>query len=141
MSVLLSPDTVSAYREGHVMNNIVCNLGCCCPSQDVEEIFSYIEVIDQNGGRHFYYEDQKGYDRFEADFHQRRFTSFHEFWTTEEAAEEQRGLFSFRYYVRRPESCYTKLPLAEIRSQLISCRRLPDRVTQFHSYDQEVNYH
>lgn len=141
MSVLLSPDTVSAYREGHVMNDIVCNLGCCCPSQDVEEVFSYIEVIARDGSRHFYYEDPKGYERFEADFHQRRFTSFHEFWTTEEAAEEQRDLFSFRYYVRRPESSYTKTPLEEVRSQLASCRRLPDRVTQFHSYDREVNYH
>ena len=45
-------------------------------------------------------------------------------WTTEEAAEEKRDLFSFRYYVRRPESSYTKLSLAELdelKAKLTAC--------------------
>ena len=29
MNFSLSPENVSAWREGHVMNDIVFNLGCC----------------------------------------------------------------------------------------------------------------
>ena len=42
---------IASWREGHVMNDIVFNLGCCCPSQGTEEVFSYIEVVYQNGNR------------------------------------------------------------------------------------------
>ena len=31
MDFSLSLENVSAWREGHVMNDIVFNLGCCCP--------------------------------------------------------------------------------------------------------------
>ena len=88
MNFSLSPENVSAWREGHVMNDIVFNLGCCCPGQGTEEVFSYIEVVYQNGNRHYFYENEAGFKRFETDFYDKRFTSFHEFWTTEEAAEE-----------------------------------------------------
>ena len=111
MNFSLSTENISAWREGHVMNDIVFNLGCCCPGQGTEEVFSYIEVIYKDGNRHYFYENQTGFDRFEKDFYDKRFTSFHEFWTTEELAEEKRDLFSFRYYVRRPEDAYTHLPL------------------------------
>ena len=77
------------------MNDIVFNLGCCCPSQGTEEVFSYIEVVYQNGNRHYFYENEAGFKRFETDFYEKRFTSFHEFWTTEDLAEEKRDLFSF----------------------------------------------
>ena len=147
MDFSFSPETISSWREGHVMNDIVFNLGCCCPGQGTEEVFSYIEVINQDGDRHYLYENQAGFDRFEKDFYDKRFTSFHELWTTEEAAEEKRDLFSFRYYVRRPESSYTKISLAEmdeLKAQLTA--RCPnahksDRITQFHHYDRSVNYH
>lgn len=105
MNFSFSPENISAWREGHVMNDIVFNLGCCCPGQGTEEVFSYIEVIYKDGNRHYFYENQTGFDRFEKDFYDKRFTSFHEFWTTEEAAEEKRDLFSFRYYVRRSGRC------------------------------------
>ena len=55
MNFSLSPENVSAWREGHVMNDIVFNLGCCCPGQGTEEVFSYIEVIYKNGKRHYFY--------------------------------------------------------------------------------------
>lgn len=147
MNFSLSPESVSAWREGHVMNDIVFNLGCCCPGQGTEEVFSYIEVIYKDGNRHYFYENQTGFDRFEKDFYDKRFTSFHEFWTTEELAEEKRDLFSFRYYVRRPESSYTKLILAEmdeLKAKLTACcpdSHKTDRLTQFHHYDRSVNYH
>ena len=144
MDFSLSPEAVLAWREGHVLNDIVCNLGCCCPSQDVEEVFSYIEVIQKDGSRHYFYENEAGFARFEKDFYEKRFTSFHEFWTTEEIAEENRDLFSLRYYIRRPQSCYTKTDnatLCEIKTQLADCRRLADRKTPFHHYDRTVNYH
>lgn len=144
MNFSLSPENVSAWREGHVMNDIVFNLGCCCPGQGTEEVFSYIEVIYKDGNRHYFYENQTGFDRFEKDFYDKRFTSFHEFWTTEEAAEEKRDLFSFRYYVRRSEYAYTHLTTSEMDELKIklpaSCKK-PDRITQFHHYDRSVNYH
>ena len=147
MNFSFSPETISAWREGHVMNDIVFNLGCCCPGQGTEEVLSYIEVILKNGERHYFYENQAGFDRFEKDFYDKRFTSFHEFWTTDQAAEEKRDLFSFRYYVRRPESSYTKLSLTEmdeLKAKLTACcpnGHKPDRITQFHHYDRNVNYH
>ena len=144
MNFSFSPENVSAWREGHVMNDIVFNLGCCCPGQGTEEVFSYIEVIYKDGNRHYFYENQTGFDRFEKDFYDKRFTSFHEFWTTEEAAEEKRDLFSFRYYVRRSEDAYTHLTTSEMDELKIklpaSCKK-PDRITQFHHYDRTVNYH
>ena len=144
MNFSFSPENISAWREGHVMNDIVFNLGCCCPGQGTEEVFSYIEVIYKDGNRHYFYENQTGFDRFEKDFYDKRFTSFHEFWTTEEAAEEKRDLFSFRYYVRRSEDAYTHLTTTEMDELKIklpaSCKK-PDRITQFHHYDRSVNYH
>lgn len=144
MNFSFSPENISAWREGHVMNDIVFNLGCCCPGQGTEEVFSYIEVIYKDGNRHYFYENQTGFDRFEKDFYDKRFTSFHEFWTTKEAAEEKRDLFSFRYYVRRSEDAYTHLTTSEMDELKIklpaSCKK-PDRITQFHHYDRSVNYH
>lgn len=144
MNFSFSPENISAWREGHVMNDIVFNLGCCCPGQGTEEVFSYIEVIYKDGNRHYFYENQTGFDRFEKDFYDKRFTSFHEFWTTEEAAEEKRDLFSFRHYVRRSEDAYTHLTTSEMDELKIklpaSCKK-PERITQFHHYDRSVNYH
>lgn len=144
MNFSFSPENISAWREGHVMNDIVFNLGCCCPGQGTEEVFSYIEVIHKDGNRHYFYENQTGFDRFEKDFYDKRFISFHEFWTTEEAAEEKRDLFSFRYYVRRPEDAYTHLTTSEmdeLKTKLPASCKKPDRITQFHHYDRTVNYH
>ena len=143
MNFSFSPENISAWREGHVMNDIVFNLGCCCPGQGTEEVFSYIEVIYKNGKRHYFYENLTGFDRFEKDFYEKRFTSFHEFWTTEEAAEEKRDLFSFRYYVRRSEDAYTHLTTSEmdeLKTKLPASCKKPDRITQFHHYDRTVNY-
>ena len=99
----------------------------------LRRLFSYIEVIYKDGNRHYFYENQTGFDRFEKDFYDKRFTSFHEFWTTEEAAEENRDLFSFRYYVRRPEDAYTHLTTSEmdeLKTKLpASCK--PDRIYNF----------
>ena len=52
---------IASWREGHVMNDIVFNLGCCCPSQGTEKVFSYIEVVYQNGNRHYFYENEAGF--------------------------------------------------------------------------------
>lgn len=144
MNFSLSTENISAWREGHVMNDIVFNLGCCCPGQGTEEVFSYIEVVYQNGNRHYFYENEAGFKRFETDFYDKRFTSFHEFWTTTELAEEKRDLFSFRYYVRRPEDAYTHLTTSEmdeLKTKLPASCKKPDRITQFHHYDRTVNYH
>ena len=64
--------------------------------------------------------------------------------TTEEAAEEKRDLFSFRYYVHRQEDAYTHLTTSEmdeLKTKLPASCKKPDRITQFHHYDRTVNYH
>lgn len=45
MDFSLLLNNITSWRDGHVMNDIVFNLGCCCPSQGTEEVFSYIEVV------------------------------------------------------------------------------------------------
>ena len=35
---------IASWREGHVMNDIVFNLGCCCPIQGTEKVFSFTRM-------------------------------------------------------------------------------------------------
>ncbi len=137
----ITTENVMAWRKGHVINDRVFNVACCTPGEEDEEIFSYLELIRKDGTRQFIYENEDGYARFEADFVKRRFTSYHEFWTAKEDAVEQRDLFSFRYYIRRPADSYCKASIKETEEQLTlaGCRQLNDRVTRFHYYDREPN--
>lgn len=141
LSNLLSENKIASYREGHVINDIVCNVGCCVPYEDYEEIFRYIELICTDGSRLYLYDNQTGFSRFEEDFHKRRFTSFHEFWTTDVLADEKRGLFTFKYYIRHTADSYLVENVANALQLLHTVNRLPDRITSFHNYDRTVDYH
>ena len=106
-----------------------------------KEIFSYLELISADGTRKYVYENQEGYEMFEENFMSKRFTSFHEFFTTEEAAFEERGSLKLKYYVRRPETDYEIASLAAKEEELKNVPKLPERVTVYGKYDKIVNYH
>ena len=132
---------IKAYREGHVYLHKVANLGCCHLSEVEKEIFSYLELIGADGTRKYVYENEEGYKMFEENFMSKRFTSFHEFFTSEEAAFEERGTLKLKYFVRRPDSDYKITSLDAKMEELKDVTKLPDRVTVYGKYDKTVNYH
>lgn len=134
-------DQVAAYREGIVRKEAVCHLNCCVPRAMEEEVFHYIEIIFKDGSRKFAYEDEKGFEEFKKNFEKNRFTSFHEFFTTEKTAYEDRGEISLRYFEYRENSDYIVGPLEKIREELKEERKLEDRITEPDKYDRRVNYH
>ncbi|MGN0342372.1 MAG: hypothetical protein ACI4DO_06220 [Roseburia sp.] len=133
-------ENLASYREGIVTQHEV-KLHCCSCILDECNLFSYIELLYQDGSRHFVYEDEEGFKKFEKNFMDNRFTSFHEFFTTEELAVEQRGDLSFKYYVRRDPSDYTIANLADILKELADYPKTDARITTLGSYDRKVNYH
>lgn len=132
------------YRIGHVLKSRFANTHCChmCISDDEE--FSYVEMIDGDGNRHFAYESEEKYLNFEKNFHNKRYTSFCEFFTTETLETETETGFGFKYYVRRDKSAYQVMPLNKLIEDLESlegCTKLCDRVIHWGQYDKTVNYH
>lgn len=133
-------ENVKAYREGILTYHAIQKLNCCVPLQGVEERFRYIEVIFEDGNRHFYYTNQREFDYWEENFHRNRYTSFHEFWTTEERKMSE-GVVSFAYYERRPASDYTKVDsLEEVEKELEGCKKLCPRMCTYDSYYRDVDY-
>ncbi|MBO5489065.1 MAG: hypothetical protein J5972_04075 [Eubacterium sp.] len=128
------------YRIGIVMKDEVC-LSCCSATCNQVEVFRYLELIDENGDREFVYEDEEGYRSFEENFMNNRFTSFHEFFTTEETAMQERGILQLKYYVRRGKECYRKESIEEVLNTLDTSLRLPDRETMWGKYNADVDYH
>lgn len=133
-------ENVVSYREGIVTNHEV-KLNCCSCVLDECVLFSYLEIRYEDGSRHFVYQDEEGYRKFEKNFMDNRFTSFHEFFTTEELAVEQRGDLSFKYYVRRDPSDYTVADLAETMKKLEKYPKANTRTATLGSYDRKVDYH
>lgn len=132
---------IKAFREGKVVTKKMETCGCCHMIEVENELLGYLELVMEDGSRRFVYENQEGYALFEENFMSKRFTSFHEFFTTEELAVEERGSLKLKYYVRRPESDYEIGSLEEKRATLEGVDRLPDRYTVFGRYDKKVNYH
>lgn len=133
-------DDVFAYREGIVTKNEFNGCSCCHLNIEEEEIFHYLELKKNNGESVFVYEDTEGFSRFEQNFHQNRFTSYHEFWTTKEIAKEERSGLTFIYYVRLTEDYYKKMPLQEVRKLLQenAFPREEDRITAWGKYDRKA---
>lgn len=132
---------IESYRMGIVMSNCLQHWNCCVPRTGDEEHFRYIDVIYSDGSHKFIYDDDKGYSRFLENFHKNRFTSFHEFFTTEELAIEQRGALGLKYYVLRGDDDYIKMSIVEGLEKLSAYKQLPDRITVLSEYDRTVNYH
>ena len=131
---------IKAYREGILTYYAIQKLNCCVPHQGMEERFRYVEVIYTDGTRHFYYTNQREFDYWEENFYRNRYTSFHEFWTTEEKKKSE-GAVAFDYYVRRPASDYTRVDdLGEVLEKLKPYRKLSPRMCTYDSYSREVDY-
>ena len=140
---------LTAYRMGHIYKESLANIFCCHIAEVQKPVLDYLELIYADGSRRFVYENIDDVHLFEEDLYQNRFTSFHEFLTTEETAVEERGILKLTYYKRRPREDYECMPLAEAKAKLEEAAKeagstitaLPDRLTQLGHYDQTVDYH
>lgn len=135
------------YRFGYVIKQEMTVYACCRLIPRDNSIFDYIEVEYEDGSHKFFFENEEGFEHFERNFRSKRFTSYHEFFTTEELAIEERGSLKLKYYVRRGEECYEKVDLKAKAGELAemaaagSVVQLPDRVTEYGVYDIEVTDH
>lgn len=131
-------EKIEGYREGIVTKEALADWNCHVASSCEKEVFHYIEIICEQGVRYYVYDDEKGYALFEKNFMSNRFTSYHEFWTTDELAVEERGALELKYYVRHSDEVYRFTPLAEAREMLKEYKQLPVRITVLGQYDREA---
>lgn len=102
-----------SYHIGKIIRDEMTVYACCrlVPKENV--LFEYVEVEYEDGSCLFYYQDEEGFEHCENNFHSKRFTSYHEFFTTKELAVEERGSLKLKYYVRRSKDQYVKTDLSE----------------------------
>ena len=131
-------EKIEGYREGIVVKEALADWNCHVAATNEKEVFRYIEIFCENGVRYYVYEDEKGYALFEKNFMSNRFTSYHDFWTTDELAVEQRGALELKYYVRHDENVYRFTPLETAREMLKEYEQFPMRVTVLGQYDREA---
>ena len=136
-----------SYRLGHVVKQEAANGGWLRLIPVDYLMFEYIEVVYEDESHRFFYENVKEFEHFESNFHSKRFTSYHEFFTTDEPAVEQRGSLKLKYYVRRLPDCYEVTNLEEKKAELADLAskgeisQVADRVTVYGVYDTVVNNH
>lgn len=135
------------YRLGHVLKKVESNLGCCHHTYVDCCIFDYIEVVYEDDVHRFFYENEKEFEHFERNFVSRRFTSYHEFFTTEDTAVEERGFMKLKYFVRLGADSYEKTDLKAKEMELDALsksgkvERISDRITMYGEYDVVANNH
>lgn len=135
------------YRLGHVLKQVESNLGCCHHTYVDFCFFDYIEVVYEDGLHKFFYEDEKEFEHFERNFVSKRFTSYHEFFTTDEPAVEDRGFMKLDYFVRLGKDSYEKVDLKAKENELEALladgkvEKVNDRITKYGEYDVTVNNH
>ncbi len=128
------------YRIGQVIYEEMTVYACCSLVPKENVMFEYVEVEYEDGRRKFFYEDEQEFEHFEKNFESKRFTSYHEFWTTSEEAVEKRGSLSLKYYVRHPKECYEKVILADKLNELDTMAqegqviRLDNQITRYGHY-------
>ena len=133
-----------SYRWGHVIKDEMTFYACCRIIPKELSLFDYIEVMYEDGTLRFFYQDREGFEHFERNFVSKRFTSYHEFFTTKESAVEQRGSLKLKYYIRRSYDCYIQTDLEAKEKELDqkaaegSVRKLEDRITQYGNYAGEI---
>lgn len=132
-----------AYRFGYITKQEMTCYACCRMVPKDSVVLKYIEVKFDDGSRKFYYEDEEGFAHFERNFHSNRFMSYHEFFTTEEPAIEQRDTLKLKYFVRRGPECYEKVNLEEKALELekMAVKRACDRFTEYGKYERNVDDH
>lgn len=138
---MLNLENIKYYRKGHVIKETLDNLYCCHIAEVTKPVFEYIELYYEDGSRKFVYEDTENYNVFRTNFHKVRFTSFHEFFCTEEIGVEDRGFAQFNYYVYRPETDYIIESLENALSELRDINEVEPRITYYNQYDNTIDYH
>ena len=127
-------ENVKNYHEGILTKS---NLEACCCSVllQEDEAFRYIVINYEDGDTKFIYEDEKGYEELESNFHKNRYTSYHEFFTTKETGVEKRGALELKYYVRFPKEMYVVMPLDKAREALKDCTKESDVISVYGKYE------
>ena len=135
------------YRLGQVVKQEAASCGWLRLIPVDSVMFEYIEVEYEDGTHKFYYENTSEFEHFESNFKSKRFTSYHEFFTTEELAIEKRGSLELKYYVRRDLGDYEIVSLNDKKQELAALEeqglvlRASDRITIYGQYDVSVNNH
>lgn len=129
---------VKAYQEGIVTKEVICSWNCEVPMSERAGVFSYIKLVLEDGSEQFLYEDEEWFHKFEEDFHNKRFTSYHDFFTTKKLLTENRGIIKLDYYERRPKECYEICSLKEAKEALKDVEKLPDAVSGWGKYPSKV---
>ena len=136
-----------SYRLGQVIRQEAASCGWLRLVPVDSIIFEYIEVEYEDGSCKFYYENEREFEHFESNFKSKRFTSYHEFFTTEEPAVEKRGSLELKYYVRRSSCDYEIVTLSDKKQELADLeekgliRHDDNRITVYGQYDVTVNNH
>lgn len=136
---IMKDEVILWYREGVVTKGALVNM-CCChtSSDDALEMFRYIEIACESGAHYFVYDNPEGYVEFEQNFVSNRFTSYHEFFTTEELAIEERGALKLKYFVRHSDDVYRFTPLDVAKEKLKEFELLPTKYTALGQYEKEA---
>lgn len=135
------------YRLGQVIKQEAASCGWLHLIPVDSIMFEYIEVEFEDGTRKFYYENEREFEHFESNFSSKRFTSYHEFFTTEELGIEKRGSLELKYYVRRSSDSYEIVSLTDKKQELSDLEEkglighVQNRVSVYGQYDINVNNH
>ena len=131
------------YRIGQVIKQEAASCGWLRLVPVDFVMFEYIEVEYEDGNRRFFYENESEFAHFESNFKSKRFTSYHEFFTTEEPAIEKRGSLELKYFVRRSLDDYEKVSLEDKKRELAELEKnglitqTQNRITIYGQYDVE----
>lgn len=124
---------VKEYHEGIITKAVLER--CCCTVLLGEDVaLRYIVATLESGEQKLIYEDEEKFRRVERDFHENRFTSYHELFTTKELAEEEKFGRKFKYYVRFTEDMYVQMNIDEAMEALTDCTKGEDVVTALGKY-------
>lgn len=136
-----------AYRIGQVIKQEAASCGWLRLVPVDSVMFEYIEVVYEDGESRFFYENESAFVHFESNFNSKRFTSYHEFFTTKELAVEKRGSLELKYYVRRESSAYEQVSLLAKKQELSELEEqgllshAQNRITVYGKYDVNVDNH
>lgn len=132
---IFGQESIIAYRESVVVKDELTNWCCHARITDGKEVFRYIQILCKSGTNYYVYDNIEGYDLFEQDFVSKRFTAYHEFWTTKEVAVEERGALQLNYYVRHSDEVYRFTPLEKARELLKDYPQWEGHITVLGQYD------
>lgn len=135
---IMKEEKIIGFRESVVLHEALTNWCCHACVQPVEEVFRYIEILCESGNHYYVYDNKEGYDFFEQDFMSKRFTAYHEFWTTKQMAVEERGTLQLKYFVRHRDHVYRFTPLERARELLKDYPELEGHMTVLGQYSTDA---